>query len=388
MRSLAKRRLRKHYILNVIREHGPLSRADISKVSGYNLRSISSLVDELVHDGLVMEQQAIEVPRGRRPIPVSLNNEAACVIGLHVGKRRTTGHLLDLGANPLSEMDLRNPPLKSAEDICNWVIESIYRLLRSGNGKILPLGGIGLALPTVASRGAAGPMFILQECEPLIRRRVEAEFGIPVLVDDEGAVLGVGALWFGSGRVYKHFAVLKLGYGLSLGLISNGKIVRGAPGFGVELGQVPMGEVGVSAPWGGESCLENVASGSGMERLAREAGLGKLDAKKIFQMHRDGDKSVGPLVDAFSEGVAKAMATIVNLYGCQAIIITGGLSHSHAAFLQDAVDRMNKYAVPPISDTVDIIPSEIADKLGPMGAAAIVLHHIFRSSHVELEEVI
>src|SRR5690606_14979481 len=99
-RSIEKRRLRKHFILNVIREQGPLSRAEIAKVADFNLPSVSSLVDELIADGLAQEEKARHVLRGRRPIPVFLKQDAACALGIDVGKRTTTALLSNLAAKP------------------------------------------------------------------------------------------------------------------------------------------------------------------------------------------------------------------------------------------------------------------------------------------------
>jgi Zn-dependent membrane protease YugP len=96
-RVAEKRRIRKHQVLDIIRRQGPVPRVEIARTLGFNLPSVSSLVDELVSEGLASEDKAKRTPIGRRPIPVSFNPEAASIIGIDVGKTSTIGLLMDLG---------------------------------------------------------------------------------------------------------------------------------------------------------------------------------------------------------------------------------------------------------------------------------------------------
>lgn len=387
-RSIEKRRLRKHFILNVIREHGPLSRADISKVSGYNLRSISSLVDELVTDGLVIEDEAIIVPRGRRPTPVHLDERAAAALGIDVGRGITTGLMMDLGGGVISEIELSTPDLKSADEYSEWLKEVASQVFEKAEKPMPPLCGIGVGLPGLVAKKGIRVAFPLNEIAQSIQKDLNDTFGVEVFIDNDARMMALGSLWFGQGKDYNSFAVLKLGIGLGMGLIEEGRSVQGSMGFASELGHLPMGESGVQCRCGNVGCLENLASGTGIARLAREKGLGDIGAREVAELARKGNEVAQEIYNIFADALARGIAAILNMHNPQAVILSGRLVQSADVFFEETKRRVEVYTLPNNLQGTEILLAEPSARLGPRGAGAVVLHHIFYSAHVQVRNVI
>lgn len=387
-RSIEKRRLRKHFLLNVIRLNGPISRADISKVSGYNLPSVSSLVDELVGDKLVWEESARAIPRGRRPVPVQLNSRAASVLGIDIGWSSTVGILLDLGGNQISQFEARTPKFKTAGDYIGWLHEVIGRLMETSTIPPPPVCGIGIAVPGLVPREEPETRIIIETPVKEIRRSLTEEFKIPVLIDNDARMMALGSLWFGEGKKYRSFAVLNVGYGLGLGVIMNGKLLKGSRGFAAEIGHIPLGDPAAPCSCGQVGCLQTVASGIGLARMAREGGLPVENVEDLVSMVRKGNPKAREILDRFSDALARGIATIFSLYDPAAVVVSGRVTRSADLFFDDVISQVGGHTLPAIIEPSRIVLSSLDVRLGPLGAAAAILHHIFYSSHVEVEKVI
>lgn len=387
-RSIEKRRLRKHAILNVIRSTGPLSRADLSKISGYNVRSVSNLVDELVGDGLVKELEAVEIPRGRRPIPVILNEKAGCVLGIDIGRHRTIGRLMDLGATVIHEEVLKTPSISQSAKFIDWALKVAETVFQKAGDSIPPLCGIGVGLPGAIWTSGNYSLYNVSETARQIKEEFYRVYGVATLVDNDARMMAHGTLWFGRGNEYPNFAVLKMGVQLGLGLVMNKTVVCGANGGSMELGRIPLATPGVKSMWGGEACLDDVASGSGIERMARERGLGHLSVAEIADAAREGNEEAKEVFALFAQHLGLAIATVINLFHPYAVILSGRLSRAADLFFDEAKAATAKHVLPTVFEKTDIILSDPNARLGSLGAVAIVFDHIFNAGHVRLDEVL
>lgn len=387
-RSIEKRRIRKHFLLNVIRENSPISRAEISKLSGYNAPSVSSLVDELVADNLVWEETARTTARGRRPVPVQINGRAASVVGIDLGWSSTVGVLLDIEGNVISTFEAETAKFKGAKANVRWLREVIGELVYASDGPVPPICGIGISIPGLVPRRNPETPIVLKSPTGEIRELLSSEFEIPVIIDNDSRMMAIGSLWFGEGRNHKNFGVLNLGYGLGFGMVMSGKPVRGARGFAGEIGHIPFGEPHAKCGCGRMGCIQTVASGEGLQRMARERGIEINDVRELFELGRRKEPSALEIIDKFSDSLARAISTIFNLYDPAALIISGRVARSADMYLDDVIGRVRKYTLPSIIEPSRISISQMDVRLGPMGAAASILHRIYYSSHVEVDKVI
>lgn len=397
-RSIEKRRLRKHYVLNVIRENGPLSRAEIAKTSGLNLPSVSSLVDELISDGLVAEQEARHAVRGRRPIPVYLREDAVCVLGIDIGKRTTTTLLINLGAKTLASYERPTPELTTPEAYTQWALAAADEILSSSRDFIPPLAGIGVALPGLVSTNgtsngssvdgtvASGESWLA--VEP-IRAALSQAYDVAVLVDNDARVAVPGVRWFSNGRpLYKNVAVLNVGLGLGMGVLINGHVLRGAQGFAGEIGHTPLGDPNVPCFCGRKGCLETMASGAAIGRMALEAGLQTDDVEELAIMAREGNPMAREVFADFAEALGRGVAVIINLFNPEAVILSGKVARASDVFIDDMKRSTEQHALPALLAKTHILVENPGKNLSSLGAVALVLHHIFHSSNIPYEKVI
>ncbi len=385
-RSAGKRMLRKHQVLNCIREQEGLSRAEISKVIGFNLPTVSSLVDELVLENLALESEARESPMGRRPIPVSLNDKAASVLGIDIGKRKSVALITNLNGEILYQLERPSKKFQTADDYLNF----IYDLLDSMDATFRhpdtpPLAGAGIAIPGLIPLQIEGGSM---EVSTVLASKLSEALGTQVFVENDARAMAFAELWFGAGKKCKSFLNLNIGEGLGMGIVEDGNIVRGSLGYAGEIGQIPLGDVVKSWPTGVERCLENVASGAGLRRLANEAGLGNLEGAEIAQLAREGNKKAQKIFNKFADTLAMGIGTVINLYNPQRIILSGRVIHSLDVFQEVLNTSIPKYTLKSALAQTEVVVSDMIETAGSQGAAALVLHHIFTCGHVSLQEVL
>lgn len=382
-RSIEKRRVRKHHVLNAVREHGPLSRTDISRRTGFNIPAVSSLVEELLADGLVREDPAIALRRGRHPVPVVLNEGAAAILAMDVGWMSTTALLLRLDGTVIRRKETSTPDKVRERGLIPWIEKSAASLLLDGGQNLPPLCGVGIGIPGLIGHTGRDALGVT----PSVRDSLERFFGVSVLMDNDARMMAFGSLWFGHGRRHDSFVVVNLGHGLGMGIVQEGRVLRGSRGFCGELGHVPLGEPGVSCYCGASGCLENIASGSGLIRMARKRGLAE-SVEELADRARSGSQAEAELFEEFANRLGAGLATVVNLLDPEAIVLSGRVTRAADVFLPSLERHLRAEALRPLVENTPIHLSEHTTDLGALGAAGAVMQHIFANAHVSLNSVI
>lgn len=385
-RSLEKKRIRRHQVLEVVRNRGPISRVEIARHLAYNLPTVSSLVDELVETGLALEEPARHTRLGRRPIPVSLRPGAACVLGVDAGQTHTAGLLMDLGGKVLHRAESPTPPNEDGA----FAEKFIDEFLATCAATMPPLAGVGIALRGfIRQRGPGSPY--LPHIAAL-RDRLARKLGVHVFVENDARMMAVGSLWFEKIPDLQTFGVINIGSGLGLGMVIGRKIYEGFHGHAGEIGHLPLGDAGVRCYCGANQCLENRASGSGIERLAAarglKAGRKPATAKDVFDMARKGNAEARKIVDDFAASLALGISVVLDLFSPQAVILSGRVARSADLFIEQLVAEVRRKTIPTVQQEVDIHVSKLLEDSAPLGACAYVLHHIFSAAHVSLESVL
>jgi len=390
-RTAEKRRIRKHQVLNAIRRFGPIARVEIARKLGFNLPTVSGLVDELVRDGLAVESEPRRTAIGRRPIPVSLNPHAACVLGVDLGRVVTVGLIMNLSGIVLGRLEKNTPSFASAVEQGEWVQQFVREFLREHAETLPPLCGVGVGLPGFIYRPERAEKHLTPEVEE-IQRRLEQDLEVPVIVDNDAQMIALGTLWFGNATELRTFCVLNIGYGIGMGTVIDRVVYQGYFGHAGEIGHIPLGEPGLECYCGGHSCLENTASGSGVERLARERNLfpegAIFSAFDVADRARRGDPVAQEIWDKFATALARAVGSVITLFNPQAVILAGRYSRCSDVFFDKMMQELKNQTFPALLNETDIVVSDLRENAGPLGACACILHHIFSASHIPAEAVV
>ncbi|MFN2617455.1 MAG: ROK family protein [Thermoleophilaceae bacterium] len=219
------------------------------------------------------------------------------------------------------------------------------------------------------------------------RDLMSERLGLPVYVDNDSNVALVAEHRQGVARGTRHAALLALGTGIGGGLLLDGRIYRGADGFGAELGHVVTDLDGPdcfgSCP--GRGCLESLASGRAIAREGLEAARAAPDSELgrrlaadveitgalVTELAHEGDEPAREVLRGVGERLGAGLAGIVNALNPEVIVIAGGALAAGDLLLEPARAVVAERALPPPRGRVRIEPAHFGAEAGMLGAALL-----------------
>ncbi len=247
------------------------------------------------------------------------------------------------------------------------------------------VAGIGIGVPgPVDEEGVINGAVNLHWGVFNIEQKLSELTGLPVKAGNDANVAALGELWKGGGAGYRNMIMVTLGTGVGGGIIINEKIVAGSNGAGGEIGHAFVDE-NITDPCncGNCGCLEQVASATGIARLAREAlaatnaptvlrGKEKITAKTVFDAVKENDAVAIQIAERFGTYLGRALAIFAAVVDPQVIVIGGGVSKAGPILLDYIVPAFKKHAFNPCKNT-EFALATLGNDAGIFGAAKMVI---------------
>ena len=244
--------------------------------------------------------------------------------------------------------------------------------------------GVGVGIPGPVMRGVVPVAVNLHWGE----KNVEYELGnlldMKVRAGNDANVAALGEQWKGGGEGKDSVIMVTLGTGVGGGIIVDGKIVEGAHGAGGEIGHIHV-EDSITDPCGCGNCgcLEQVASATGIVRLAKEE-LAKnpvlptalrdseITSKAVFDAYKEGDAMATTIVNRFAKYLGTGIATIAAVTDPEVIVIGGGVSKAGECLTDIVGNYFRARAFSACRHTM-IVLAKLGNDAGIYGAARLVL---------------
>jgi glucokinase len=234
--------------------------------------------------------------------------------------------------------------------------------------------GIACGGPLDAARGVVSPPHLPRWHDVPLRAVAERAYGLPVVLDNDATAAAAGEHRYGAGAGVTNMVYLTVSTGVGGGVIVDGRLYRGSDGNGAELGHVTVDWRGRACRGcGRRGCLEAYVSGTAIAERAHEAGLACGTAEEVAAAALNGDEGASRVWDETVEALACGLTSIVNLFEPGLVVIGGGVSRSGELLLAPVRERVRAEAMTPAGKTVEIVAAALGDRVGVVGAAAIVL---------------
>lgn len=304
------REINRRIALNLVREHQPISRADLARLMSVTRGTISLLVGELIAKGLIYEGATGEASRGRKPTFLHLKTQDRFVVAVDVRLSRTYLMLSDFGGQQLAldTFATQSSPSRLIEDLA----ERVLRLIEN-HGVKSRCEGIGLVVPGVVDQHTGrilnAPTLGWRDVD--IAAALAAKTRLPVHVENAAKACALAQMWAGNrGPAAPHsFAHVSVSDGVGVGVVINGELVRGHGSMAGEFGHVPLDINGPPCLCGARGCWE--AYVSNLATLARYFGrdLSKMTTPSSNGAGQNGF-TIGDLIARASSGDAGAITAI------------------------------------------------------------------------------
>jgi glucokinase-like ROK family protein len=231
-----------------------------------------------------------------------------------------------------------------------------------------------------------------------IRERFAARYGAPVWVDNDVNVLALGEWRSGIAQGHDNVVVVKIGTGIGAGIISDGRLHRGAQGSAGDVGHIQVVEdAAVICRCGNIGCLEALAGGAAIGRHGEAAAQegrsprllaaydehGGLSAEDVARAAAFGDPVAVDLLQSAGRRVGHVLASVVNFFNPSLIIIGGGVAQSGDQLLATIRETVYRRSRPLATRDLLIQRSSLGQLGGVIGTSALVLDQLFSRTSLE-----
>ena len=380
----------KRSVLGYFATSGNTTIPDLARELVISVPKITSLISELIQEGLIQDFGKIESTGGRKPSLYGLIGDSAFFIGVEVKHDQ-----INIGATNLkSELikvseklpfDLNNTS-DSLDILCDYISFFIKELGVSQN-KVLGIG-INLTGRINYKTGHSYSYFYFEE-KPL-SEIIESKIGIPVFLENDTRAMAYGEFSTGVVKGERNVLFLNLDFGIAVGILVDGNIYYGKSGYAGEFGHMPMFDNEIICHCGKKGCMETEASGWALARMFREkieegssslitqAGIAPEDVKMehILQAVHDDDVLSIELIEKIGERIGRGIALLINIFNPELIILGGRIASTGDYLRLPVMTAINKYSLSLVNNDSKLEMSKLGDRAGIIGACILVRNRV------------
>ena len=379
----------KKSILSLCSNRQGYSIGDFARILGASVPKVTRVVTEMVADGYLVDLGKTGSSGGRRASIFGLNPKAGYFVGIHVEQERITVAVTDLPGQPVHAVERIPFHLEKTEDsvheMCLAVRKYLEAKLKLDSSMI---AGYGVNLTgRVNHRTGYSYSFFISEEKPF-RTILEANFGKPVLVENDSRAMAWGEYMSSLPGTEGDILFLNVGWGLGMGMVMDGKLYYGKSGFSGEIGHFPLLNNNIPCRCGKIGCLETGASGSALHRLVTEQ-LKEGRASALSDAFSKGEElTLDSILDAVEKEdvlciecvekvggtLGRAVAGLINIFNPNIVVIGGRLCVTEKYLMPPLRSTVNKLSLNLVNSDTMIKVSQLGEKAGAIGASLLAKH--------------
>jgi N-acetylglucosamine repressor len=380
------RAINRSHILNTIKTHGPIGRAEIARQIGLSPATVTSITAELISQNLVLEKETGDSSGGRRPILLVINPKGGYVVGIKLTEDYAIFALTDLDATVIAKSVmsiLHHQPELVVDDLAKMVMQFIQE---QGIAKKQLLGvGVGLAGIVDAERGVLRQSPIYGWLDLPLQNMLQRKLHIPTYIENDVNTLTLTEKWFGHGQQVDNFLIVTIGRGVGMGIVVNGQFYHGHEGGAGEFGHTVIVPDGLACACGKRGCLEAYVSDPSLIRAAQEAvDRGELKEsvltiEELIELAKERNPVVVNIFSKAGRLLGVGVANLINLFNPKKIIISGEGTRAGDFLFNPMKESIRENTMPGLFDPQTVEIAEWGDDAWARGAAGLVLREVFES---------
>jgi predicted NBD/HSP70 family sugar kinase len=310
-------------IVGLVASGQATSRAELARVLGWAPSTVSAHVQELIDSGLLEESGEGSSRGGRRPRLLSVPDGDSVILAADLGGHHGRIAVLDAAGRPQTIRDLELEIAAGPNPVLEQVADALDELRASR-----PVRGMGVGLPgPVGLTGVVvGPSRMPGWNGFSARDWLAGRFGVPLVVENDANLMAMGEV-AARGRELRDFVFIKAGTGVGAAVVTEGRLHRGVRGVAGDIShlRVPAGG-DQPCSCGNFGCLETIASGAAIVAAVRRDGVAVRNTADLVRLAGDGNPTVTTNLRFAGRQLGEVLATVVNFFNPQAVILGGTLS--------------------------------------------------------------
>ncbi|MEU3338633.1 ROK family protein [Streptomyces sp. NPDC002144] len=363
-------------ILDVLREHGPLSRRDIQQRTGLGSATIERLCAALMEEGAVEAAGQVRQSVGRPSTLLRFASSARAIMAVDVTEYTARGRLVDLGGSTLHEEShtfaLEGQDAGAAR--IDGLLALVDRLTSPETGVTAPIVAVGITVPGIVHEGVVTKAVELDWQEVPLADIVSARSGLPILVENDANATAYGE-WHSGALANANSAVaLVLGARLGAGIINEARLHRGHRSAAGEIGFLLTSSASFSRYFTEQGDVDSTLAAQVLPFAAREGLHGKRIGPAFRAMMaccRTGDSEAEQARDEFFDSIALALVATSVVLSPQVIVLAGAF----AQYSEESAEQLTRRLVGRIPWVPRIAVSDLGFDAAITGVSALTIEH-------------
>lgn len=379
-------------ILNLIREHQPISRAEIAGKTRLQRSTVTVITTRLLQENWIYEGENGSVGVGRKPTNLYLNAKKLHCLGVQIGRQESLLALADLNGKIQIQKSLQTDA-DASKFFAKLALEIKQMASRSRDRGGAEVAGIGVSLPGYIDK-AKGRIVAAENfgwmnvpAGEWLRKRLD----VPVHFENNAKLSAFAEIWFGDNRDHRlqNFICVTSRDGIGTGIIINGEIYNGARDGAAEFGHVSLFPYGERCRCGNYGCWDLYASDMATAKrylqISERARSPKRQSEEItiheiINRARQGEEAAQTALKSTAKYLGLGIANLVYGFNPQMVIVGDNLKDAWD-FIGDIIISTVRSRVPGYYiEGLQIVPSSSREDTSLMGAIALVLAHNFTIS--------
>lgn len=323
-------------VLEEIINSDPISRAYLAKKLGLTKATISSIVQELLNQKLILEIGSDETKFGRKPILLSFNKKAGYAISIDLGETIISASLTDLKGEAAQYKRIQTP--QEPRQILDSLVELIQSMEQLTNASIFGIVGITIGIHGVVYQNKISYFTSDTDFSNIdLINELEELFHIPVYIENEANLSAIGE--YTSKSTYENIANLNIHSTISLGMVLHHKLYTGNNGYAGSIGHTIVVPDGRACSCGNHGCLEQYLS---IPNLLRDFGekihISDVKLNDLFQAYEYKEPAAVEVMDQFVKYTAICVNNIINVYNPDYLVINSAITQRFPSILNKIQD--------------------------------------------------
>jgi predicted NBD/HSP70 family sugar kinase len=365
-------------VLQALRVLGVASRPEVARHTGLSRSTVSTIVADLVSEGLVVGRangRREAAGSGRPPALIALNPSGGIAVGMDFGKRHLSVALADLSHEIVAEERVVLSADYQAEEAMVTAAKLVERLFTEAAIDRSQVVGVGMGIPgPIHESGLVGSSAILPGWVGAApAQRMSELLELPVKVGNDASLGALAEYAWGAGRGAGIVVYLKVATGIGSGIVIDGRLFEGAGGTAGEIGHTTIDDEGDICRCGNRGCLETLAGGPAIADLLSRSLGEKLEPDEVIRRAVEGDPGCRRALADAGRHIGVAVANLCNLVNPERIVVGGSMGHAGSLLLNPLMESVSLRAIPSAAEDVEIVLGELGERAELLGALACVL---------------
>lgn len=370
-------KLNRRLILEYVRKHGPVSRADIRRGLGMSFPTVSANVKLLLEGSYLLEVGDGDNTIGRKSTLLAFNCRRVYVLGIDVGRSEIRVMLADLCGEELAYAKETNVDHGgSRQDVAAQLTRMVDAVVAQGAVQKSDVRCICIGIPGIRDRRSGKlrlapfvrTLNIQDICDALAERYPSAM----LLVDNSVNYGAIGEKWRGVAQDYRNILYINYGVGLGAALILNGELYQGVDNAAGEIGYMVPGREALRERFDEQGVLEALISGN---RIVETLSTQKMDTNiRNLEHGTSQEKDLFASIERqIVETIGMVLINITAVFNEEIIVLGGGLGNLMGEkFLETWREMLQKHVpyVPRIET------SRLQHRANILGAIAVAIRHV------------